>query len=636
MKTTKYKIILSTSLLCYSSLSFAFTVTYINSCNYPIWLKDHKQEAPTVNRKDPLYPNDKYTVEYGKSINSYMMWVAAGCNTDGANCKIGNGPGRDTLFEFTIPGIYDISAVDGYTFPMLVKVPLDRQRNACQNIDATGLDVTKCPEKDDLSWIGPSGIPFTTEGRDKDGNKIYIYDRTAFKPLITYDNNGMVNLHQVPGVPAQTLPLRDNNGTGPILACQSPRTVSLDQANPYVKDKNPDVAAWYSCSGMLAELAHECGLGPNHTTNYYKTIRQAASRVYAFPYDDSLNGVGNNQCEPDTNYTVIIGNPDNANACPNIGQVTPPPPTATCQPPELVTFNTTKLKPDGSAITINWATPSGSTVTGYRVFNYNQQPIGGDGNHIIYTSSYTDNTTPILTIGQQSVPYVYKIQSVCVNGDSKAITTYATPRLTGEAEAICPTPNKNSFTVTKNKADGSSIAIDWPDVAGNVTGYNIFNWHGDFIGSTSTSSYIDNTTPSLAPGQQSVPYQYQVQSVCGSNKSKISDTYSAIVTGEALKCVAPDIATFSLISKDHGSRIKISWATPSGKNIVGYKVFDWGMKPLKDGDVPTSSYENQIQYSLPNLARNQVANYWYYVQSKCSDGTTSDMSQKYIATVIGN
>jgi hypothetical protein len=241
-----------------------------------------------------------------------------------------------------------------------------------------------------------------------------------------------------------------------------------------------------------------------------------------------------------------------------------------------------------------------------------------------------------LAVGQQSVPYVYKVQSICLDGPSQAITVYSTPKLIGEAEVVCPTPDIATFTVKKNKADGSSITIDWPDGGSSVTGYNVFNWNGALIGTTGTSSYTDNTTPVLAVGQQSIPYKYQVQSICGKDTSKLSAVYPVIVTGEADKCQAPDISTFGITSIPDASLIKITWLAPSnGKTVASYKVFDWQMQPLKDGNVTVPAYQNQVQYSLPHLAKNQSASYWYYVQSTCSDGSISDMSKKYVATVIG-
>jgi|GEM_PF-4847388 len=622
MKTTKYKIILSGSLLCYSSLSFAFNITYVNKCNYPVWIKDLAKGQISSNNimLNPQSASVKdYSKDYGSSLGNYMMWFAAGCDSNGSNCMIGNINNNETLFEITVPGIYDVSAVNGYTFPVSVNV--DKPQGKCQNIDGSKLNLDKCPVSEDLGSIGPSVAPYAASN-----NVAGFLSTISYGPETYYNGSKLIDMVHLHHISVPPLNPRITDSSQHIIGCKSPRTLAFAQTNQ-------DVIDWYACAGILGPQDQVCGDGPNYTTNYFKEIKVDTTNVYTFPYDDALDGVGSNQCsDPTTNYTVVIGNPDNPDACPNTGSsvTPPPPPPATCQAPELATFTTTKNIPNGSSITINWDTPSSSTVTGYRVFNFNDQPIGGDGNHIIYTSSYTDNTTPILAVGQQSVPYVYKVQSVCVNGDSQAITVYSTPKLIGEADVICPAPDVATFTIKKNKADGSSITIDWPDVGSNVTGYNVFNWNGALIGTTGTSSYTDNTTPVLAVGQQSIPYKYQIQSICGKDTSKLSAVYPAIVTGEADKCEAPDISTFGVVTNRlDASLITINWTTPGGKSVTGYQVFNWLMKPV--GNTTVASYQD----TPPHLAKNQSASYWYYVQSKCSDGSLSDVSTKYIATVTG-
>jgi hypothetical protein len=438
----------------------------------------------------------------------------------------------------------------------------------------------------------------------------------------------MVNLHTIDGIPLQDLRVM-NKATGNIIGCVSTRSAALGI-------QNRDIQAWYSCNGYLSEEAHICASGPSYLTKYFKAAKEMAPLAYSFSYEDALTSVGSYACPKATNYIVTIGNPNNPNSCPNIGQVPPPPVTTKCQTPELATFKTTKNQFDGSSITINWSTPTGSSVTSYKIFDYRGIQIGETT-----TPSFTDGTTPPLTVGQQAT-YAYQVQSVCSgDGSSSDKSAVYSAKVTGELAPSCITPDLTTFATTKNVYDGSSITINWATPAGgNVTSYKIFNWVGQLISETTTPSFTDDTTPHLDVGQQGA-YKYQVQSICA-NSGLVSEKtalYPAIVTGEAAaKCMAPDITAFRVTKNiPDASLIRLSWAVPTrSKPIVGYTVLDWQMKPLRDGNVIAPFYENQTQYSLPHLARNQVGNYWYFVQSKCNDGSVSDISQKYIATVSGS
>jgi hypothetical protein len=160
MKTLKLtnKIFLSTGLICCSSLSFAFTVTYVNKCNYPIWLKDQVSGAKSVNNIE-VNTNATITKDYGASFSGYAMWAAGGCNADGSGCTVGALRKNETLFEITVPdnpavpvSSYDISLVDGYTFPMSITVDpaslsSSTRPSQCQDVDASRLDLGHCPQR---------------------------------------------------------------------------------------------------------------------------------------------------------------------------------------------------------------------------------------------------------------------------------------------------------------------------------------------------------------------------------------------------------------------------------------------------------------------------------------------------------
>lgn len=101
-------------------------------------------------------------------FSSSACWAGAslGCDAYGANCQVspdGRGGGTDasptgqpnTLFEWTAPGVWDASLVDGFGMPMKVEVdgcgaPFSGSQADCRGSDAQTwlqLDAAKCPNK---------------------------------------------------------------------------------------------------------------------------------------------------------------------------------------------------------------------------------------------------------------------------------------------------------------------------------------------------------------------------------------------------------------------------------------------------------------------------------------------------------
>uniref|UniRef100_A0A7S0ITQ0 Cellulase n=1 Tax=Calcidiscus leptoporus TaxID=127549 RepID=A0A7S0ITQ0_9EUKA len=120
-----------------------------------------------------LQPGEYQLVPFSSS--SCWLGGTLGCCARGNDCKIsplGRGPGMDaspggqpnTLFEWTVPGVWDASLVDGFSLPMKIEVdgcnaekrwagsttPASGSSVGCAGSDAVtflSLDARKCPNK---------------------------------------------------------------------------------------------------------------------------------------------------------------------------------------------------------------------------------------------------------------------------------------------------------------------------------------------------------------------------------------------------------------------------------------------------------------------------------------------------------
>ena len=90
-----------------------------------------------------LNPNEYQIVPFTGSA----AWISGslGCCEDGSNCIIntlarGGGSGKDdqgsTLFEWTVPGVWDASAVDGFNLPLKIEIDGCENSKDCNNSDS--------------------------------------------------------------------------------------------------------------------------------------------------------------------------------------------------------------------------------------------------------------------------------------------------------------------------------------------------------------------------------------------------------------------------------------------------------------------------------------------------------------------
>lgn len=123
-----------------------------NLCKVPVWIQYAGPDSttiPVLEKIDPLYQLD-YPISNTTDTNSLRFTPKFYCDSQGHNCSMGDQaqkadviPNINTLFEATIkpaessPITYDISLVDGFTVPAVVKTfQYDNEVNgACTDID---------------------------------------------------------------------------------------------------------------------------------------------------------------------------------------------------------------------------------------------------------------------------------------------------------------------------------------------------------------------------------------------------------------------------------------------------------------------------------------------------------------------
>jgi len=292
----------------------------INSCKSTLWFEARYggagaplpgQSATSLQALPGSYID--YTVP-DTGLSGSRFWAKYGCDSNGQNCAIGdqmqywpNPPGGcpsggctppvDSLFEATWgcrPGSscnsqnpttwFDTSQVDGWTIPYKLTPVGDTSKCDCngpncgfKGVDASTLDLAKCPSGEDLSANG---------------------------------NFTSVNV-QGKSVSLRSVDLRIIKN-GQILGCMSP-CKRLNWGTPYGLQQTEDAGStmWMCCptptpsncnpsQGCVSPTA--CRAGPIENTQFVAAVHAMAPGVYAYSYDD---GVGLHACPAGvTKYTM--------------------------------------------------------------------------------------------------------------------------------------------------------------------------------------------------------------------------------------------------------------------------------------------------------------------------------------------
>ena len=274
-----------------------------NACEYPIWMQQLNFSSDTkviikLNKGD----SNDYTIP-AAGLSSTRLWPKAGCDETGQNCRVGqvlapcpNDGGCQpdygskieatwgcTLADKTSCGktqqgdrmldtYFNMSAVDGYSFPFTVSVTgvSNTFEGSCTSIDCSGLDLARCPTDEDLS-----------KGQ---GNNTF----PAYKKV--------------------NLQVFKSSKETEILGCYSTCTRFTWAKNTAYpgEGKNPaDPEARMYCCPTPPISSPDCRTGPVVNTNYVKSIHDMCKKTaYTYAYDD---GVGLRHCNAEATFEVSFG-----------------------------------------------------------------------------------------------------------------------------------------------------------------------------------------------------------------------------------------------------------------------------------------------------------------------------------------
>jgi len=140
------------------------SITFLNRCSEPIWINPFTSDnGPQLgNGIQKLVQNGRITYNIPDSGWKGRFWPKTECDSNGQSCGVGqsvapcpsNGcqPPADTKVEFFYPSItdkntiwYDVSLVDGYSFPMEI-IP-DKQQGSCITTNCA-VSLNACPSNE--------------------------------------------------------------------------------------------------------------------------------------------------------------------------------------------------------------------------------------------------------------------------------------------------------------------------------------------------------------------------------------------------------------------------------------------------------------------------------------------------------
>jgi len=292
----------------------------INSCKETLWFEGRYggQGAPIPGQSTTsLRALPGAYVDYvipSTGLAGTRFWAKYGCDNNGRDCLIGdqmqywpNPPGGcpvggctppvDSLFEATWgckPGTgcnaanpttwFDTSQVDGWTIPYKLTTVGDTSKCDClgskcgfSGVDASRLDLAKCPKSEDVSNNGQF-TSITSQGKSVALNNIDLRIISNGKVLGCMSPCKKLNW----GAP-YGLQQPESDGATMWMCCPTPTPSNCSPANGCI---TPDT----------------CRTGPIEKTQFVAAVHDMAPGVYSYSYDD---GVGLHACPAGvTKYTM--------------------------------------------------------------------------------------------------------------------------------------------------------------------------------------------------------------------------------------------------------------------------------------------------------------------------------------------
>jgi hypothetical protein len=271
----------------------------VNSCAYTIWIQQQNMPTGVPSVVELASGASQQWAIPAAGLASTRFWPKKGCDATGENCTIGQSsnpcptggcpPPVDSKLEATWgctlsnPNLcavnpsntsqllsdtyWDMSAVDGYTFPYTATVTGNTVTDAaasCVSANCSSLSLSECPSSIDLS-VG----------------------------------NGVTT----PAYSALNLNLL--NSSGAVIGCYSPCTLLNYPTFGGQNQANTSSTANLYCCPTPPISSAQCNAGPVVSTSYVSRVHTMCNRsVYTYAYDDT-NGL--RHCSAATQVTVTFG-----------------------------------------------------------------------------------------------------------------------------------------------------------------------------------------------------------------------------------------------------------------------------------------------------------------------------------------
>lgn len=270
-----------------------------NSCSYTIWVQQQNMPDGVASVVELASGASQEWEIPDAGLAATRLWPKKGCDSNGDNCLIGQSsdpcpdggcpppvdskieatwgctlsdqtqcavnPSSDTGALIGDTTSWDMSAVDGYTFPFTATITGDTSGDpSCVAADCANLSMDQCPTSENLS-----------------------------------EGNGETTMAYA------ALNLNVFNSDSASIGCYSPCTMLTYPTFGGENQTNTDSAANLYCCPTPPISSAECNAGPVVGTNFVTRVHDMCnSTVYTFAYDDAK---GLRNCSASTQVSVTFG-----------------------------------------------------------------------------------------------------------------------------------------------------------------------------------------------------------------------------------------------------------------------------------------------------------------------------------------
>lgn len=341
-----------------------------NAYNEDIWIQHNKpsnKNSPNYPDNDNNYkpipddeiiqlsPGNYHDYEIDDCYNpSLRLWPKTKCDADGNNCltgqskppcpKTGCSPPFESKVEFTLAydkdgkcnkdkwkkgsskTWYNISFVDGYTLPTTIfakdeKGNIIKDESKCSTINCENMDISKCPENEELCTYGCNNEENTRVSSDTFNLKVNSGKEGVIGCLspcqksvsvknpyggLNRDIDKEPSLHMCCPTPKESL----YNGKVVTNNCRENEGWCIN-VNDLPENSNKKPCTWKNNCASPKSCSNPNDKFSVVNTDYHNTVKNMCKNAYTYAYSETHAADKNQQvlfkCSPKYNYEVVFG-----------------------------------------------------------------------------------------------------------------------------------------------------------------------------------------------------------------------------------------------------------------------------------------------------------------------------------------